>query len=70
MSEARDLCTMCSEPLPARPIELEAIWPTLPGRPADFAPEEQRLCSTGCARMVLEQWSAYLDDLDREWPAR
>jgi hypothetical protein len=58
---------MCSEPLPARLIELEAIWPTLPvpGRPVGFAPEEQRLCSTACARLVLEQWGDYLDDLDR-----
>jgi hypothetical protein len=56
---------MCSEPLPDLPIELEAIWPTLPGRPAQLVAEEQRLCSTRCARLVLEQWGEYLDDLDR-----
>jgi hypothetical protein len=60
-----DLCTACGEALGARPIELEALWPTLPGRPTPYVAEEQRLCSTGCARLILEQWGGYLDDLDR-----
>lgn len=64
------VCTMCSEPLPRYPIELDAVWQTLRLGLAPRATEQQRLCSTACARLVLEQWGHYLDDLNRGWVAR